>query len=219
MRYALREGLSFRRVEDRLLFLDLPADRYFCLSREAERAIARLCDEPAGDASDEAGLERLASAGMLVESGEDRPPTPCPTPPAATHSLVGVGPAPGATDIAAALRHLALARIELPVSDLARTLARVKRRTRRGAARPDAERIGRVAAAFEACNALVSAHDRCLPRSLAITHRLIGVGARPQLVLGVKLGPFQAHAWVQCGDALINERVEVARLFTPILVL
>lgn len=219
MRYALREGLSFCRVEDRLLFLDLPADRYFCLSREAERAIARLCAERAGEAGDSAILERLARAGMLVESGEDRPLTPCPAPPAATHSLVGSGPAPGATDIGAALWHLALAGIELRFAGLARTLARVKRRKRRVAARPGAERIGRVAAAFEACNALVSAHDRCLPRSLAITHRLIGVGARPHLVLGVKLGPFQAHAWVQCGDTLINERVEVARPFTPILVL
>lgn len=219
MRYALREGLSFCRVEERLLFLDLPADRYFCLSREAERAVARLCGEPAGDASDDARLERLASAGLLVERDAAPPLTPCPAPQAATHSLIGMSPAPRPHEVAAALLHLTLARIELRVAGMARTLTRVERRKRRVISSASAERIARTAAAFEACNALVSAHDRCLPRSLAIAHRLMGVGARPQLVLAVKLGPFKAHAWVQCGDALVNERVEVARLFTPILVL
>jgi hypothetical protein len=219
MRYALREGLSFCRVEDRLLFLDLPADRYFCLSREAERAVARLCDEPAGDAPDRACLARLASTGLLVERDAPESPAPCPARPAATHSLVGMGPAPRPGDIAAALLHLALARIELRVAGLARTLARAERRKRRVISSASAGHIARTAAAFEACDALVSPHDRCLPRSLAIAHRLISIGARPELVLAVKLGPFKAHAWVRCGDALVNERVEVARRFTPILVL
>ncbi len=219
MPYALREGLSFCEVEDRLLFLDLPADRYFCLSREADRAVAGLLRDEIGDTLDRARLARLADDGLLVECDTARPIASCPAPPVATHSLVGTTAATGAADIAAALWHLVLATVELRIAGLTQTLARAERRKQRKTPTASAERIASTAAAFEACNALVSAHDRCLPRSLAIAHRLMSIGARPELVLAVKLGPFKAHAWVQCGDTLVNERVEVARPFTPILVL
>jgi hypothetical protein len=39
------------------------------------------------------------------------------------------------------------------------------------------------------------------------------------LVIAVSLRPFLAHSWVQQGDVLLNERVDVARTFTPILVI
>jgi hypothetical protein len=41
---------------------------------------------------------------------------------------------------------------------------------------------------------------------------------RADLVIGVKLAPFRAHAWVQWRDLLVNEQADVTRLFTPILV-
>ncbi|RYM07421.1 lasso peptide biosynthesis B2 protein [Sphingobium cupriresistens] len=42
---------------------------------------------------------------------------------------------------------------------------------------------------------------------------------RPDVVLGVQLGPFSAHCWVQHEDRLVNDRVDMVRTFTPILVL
>ena len=35
---------------------------------------------------------------------------------------------------------------------------------------------------------------------------------------GVKLRPFQAHCWVQVGDAIVTDRLDVVRNFTPIRV-
>lgn len=201
------------------MFLDVPADRYFCLSPEAERAVARLWRDRTIEAADRRAIVRLANAGLLVECEAACAVAPCPVPSRATQSLVGIGPSVGAAEIGTALLLLARVRIELRVAGLARTLGRVERRKGRPFASADARSIARAAAAFEACNSLVSAHDRCLPRSLAIAHRLIGIGAQPEIVLAVTLGPFKAHAWVQCGDTLINERIEVAHRFTPILVL
>ncbi|WP_034161478.1 lasso peptide biosynthesis B2 protein [Sphingomonas sp. ERG5] len=219
MSYALRAGLSFCRVEERLLFLDLIVDRYFCLSTEAERAFFRLYRAEPLDAADQARLARLIAAGLIVDSGRAMI-APCPAAPPVTYSLIDAPTAERrVAGCAAALLSLSLARIELRIAGMARALARISRRKHR--LRRDAcfERVARVAAAFEAANALVSAHDRCLPRSLAVAHRLIDVGAAPDLVLGVKLAPFRAHAWIQCGEALVNERLEVVRQFTPILVL
>lgn len=219
MGYMLREGLSFCQVENRLLFLDLPADRYFCLTPATGHAVTQLWREQSVDASDQPSITRLVGAGLLVEGDGVTPIAPCPAPPVATGSLLGTGPAPGTTEIAAALLHLTRCEIELRTIGLAPAVARAARRKCRIRLRAGAERIATTASAFEACNTLVSPHDRCLPRSLAIAHRLMGVGARPDIVLAVKLGPFKAHAWVQCGAMLVNERVEVTRLFTPILVL
>jgi len=220
MRYALRAGLSFCAVEERLLFLDLPADRYFCLGPQAERAFARLYRNEVLEASDRSRLARLADAGLLIAGDQPPPIVPCLSPHAPTHSLIDMpATALRAPGQALALVHFMLARIELRFAGLACALARAGRRKQRLHARATPAGIAGVAAAFEACNALVSAHDRCLPRSLAVAHRLMAIGARPELVLAVKLGPFKAHAWVQCGEALVNERVEVARRFTPILIL
>ncbi|QDX25158.1 lasso peptide biosynthesis B2 protein [Sphingomonas suaedae] len=219
MRYALREGLSFCRVEDRLLFLDLPADRYFCLARDAERSFARLCDTEWNSQDDDPSLGGFVRNGLLVRSDTAQQPAPCPSPTAANRSLFGITPAARAGDTLSAMLHLAHAPLELRAFGLAGALARAGHRKRRASARANAARIARVAAGFEACNAIVSAHDRCLPRSLAIAHALTWTGARPELVLAVKLGPFKAHAWVQCEDMVINERVEVTRHFTPILVI
>lgn len=38
------------------------------------------------------------------------------------------------------------------------------------------------------------------------------------LVIGVKVSPFGAHAWVQDGEVVLNDFVDVARIYTPILV-
>ena len=38
-----------------------------------------------------------------------------------------------------------------------------------------------------------------------------------QDVIGVSLYPFAAHSWVQCGTALVNDRLDRVRHFTPIL--
>lgn len=118
---------------------------------------------------------------------------------------------------------LVAASFDLRWRGLAASIARLRDRKVTIAQEEDVEgmsdRAAQIAHAFRTCSRLVSVADRCLPQSLAVAHRLAGAGARAELVLGVKLRPFKAHAWVQWRDALVNERLEVARLFTPILVI
>jgi hypothetical protein len=218
--YTLRTGLTFCSVDGRLLFLDVPADRYFCLAEASEQAFRHLYQGHALDAADDARLGGLISAGLLVDDDGSRPIAPCRPPRKAIASLLEAdGAQPRAREVAVALLYLWRVRIELRLAGLERTFVRVQhcKRGMRAQVRPAG--IAATAAAFEACAEIVSAHNRCLPRSIAIAHRLMRAGAAPDVIVAVKLGPFKAHAWVQCGDTLINERLEVTRLFTPILVL
>jgi hypothetical protein len=74
-----------------------------------------------------------------------------------------------------------------------------------------------VAAAWQS-KRLWSAENRCLPRSLALANALRNAGGAARLVIGVRLNPFAAHAWVQDGAIVLNDTLDHVLLFTPILV-
>jgi hypothetical protein len=57
----------------------------------------------------------------------------------------------------------------------------------------------------------------CLFDSLALLHFLARYGIFPQWVYGVRLEPFNAHCWVQTGDLVINDIVDIVRDYTPIM--
>lgn len=75
-----------------------------------------------------------------------------------------------------------------------------------------------LAAQFARTARLTQAHDRCLPRSLALARHALARGWPVDLVMGVHLRPFAAHCWVQAGTDLLNDRLDNVRPFTPILV-
>jgi hypothetical protein len=76
----------------------------------------------------------------------------------------------------------------------------------------------RILRAFEYAKVLRSAADRCLPRSIALGLCLARIDVSCDVIIGVKLGPFAAHCWVQAGDEVLNDSVEEVARFTPILV-
>lgn len=65
---------------------------------------------------------------------------------------------------------------------------------------------------------MLSARDRCLLDSLALVGFLASAGIASQWVIGVKTGPFGAHAWVQRAGVVLNDQHTRAKAFTPILV-
>ena len=73
--------------------------------------------------------------------------------------------------------------------------------------------------AFEHAKVLRTAADRCLPRSIALALCLARRRASAHVVLGVKLAPFAAHCWVQCGAEVLNDSLEEVQRYSPILVL
>jgi hypothetical protein len=66
--------------------------------------------------------------------------------------------------------------------------------------------------------AFFSAQDACLRTSLTLVEFLARYRIHPQWVFGVQMNPFAAHSWVQQGSTVLNDTVEVARAFTPILI-
>lgn len=220
MPYSLSPGISFCHVGDRLLFLDVGQDRYFCLSSVGERSFRHLISDTLL-ADDQRALDRLADQGLLRRSG-DGPPQPCPDAPVLAGSLLesDLPKAPIRLIAGAAVRLVSVSLV-LRIRGFAHLLDRVteSKRLASGQGTPPALSVVCVAAAFDQLAIHTATHDRCLVRSVAIARRLIRIGARPDLVIGVKLQPFKAHCWVQQDGWLVNDRLDVIRPFTPILIL
>lgn len=71
---------------------------------------------------------------------------------------------------------------------------------------------------FERLRPLVfTSRSQCLLDSLALMHFLGLDGLVPRWVVGVRLAPFAAHSWVQCGPVVLNDQHEFVRQFRPIL--
>ena len=216
--FGLKPGVSFCRVDGRTVFLDVAADRYFCLSPNGEQAFSRLIDGLPIDQEQCAALENLARTGPLLGGAGASPIMACAGIDVPRSSRLDAFTRPGLVDTSAAALCLIRSPLRLRLTGLARTLARIERGKRHAGAGAAAQRQAKVASAFARLRLVATEKDNCLTRSIAVAERLIAIGARPHLVIAVKLRPFYAHAWVQCDGWLINDRHEFVRNYTPILV-
>jgi Transglutaminase-like superfamily len=216
MSLRLRPGLSWCRCADRAVFVDLEHDRYFCLPEAADACFRRWADGAVPDPDDEA----LLLGCSVAEAGNCSSPQAAPRLTATRdHALAGTH-RPRLADMAAAVAGQLLARWWLrrrPIAGIAAHLAR--QGANRSGRVPDEVLQRRIAGAFVASALLLRATDQCLPRAIAAWRLCRRHGQQAALVLGVRLDPFAAHSWVQCGDAVIVGDLEQVRLYTPILVL
>lgn len=220
MRLCLKDDLHWCVSAGRIVFLDVAADRYFCLPRTANDAFMRVA-EGRPDALDADRLGMLARRGLLV------PGALSPFPQAAsietpTYDIVQD---PGSRrSPASMLRALAWeARIawQLRRQCFSEVIARARCRCVKSRPTPghDEQAIQSIAAAADAVAFFTRAHNRCLVRALAVHAACRTQGIRAKLVLGVIAHPFAAHSWVQLGDAVLVGGYEQARLYNPILVI
>lgn len=220
MAYTLKPGISFCQVAGRTVFLDLPADRYFCLSPDAEHSFVRLAGGASPQPEDARILKGLETRGVLRAGEAGTVRFSCPAVPEAHSSLLDAAPVPVPPN-QTLLAALALMRapLQLRLFGLHAAITRLrKRKMRLEPGRLEQEKLARGAAAFARLRAIATTNDQCLPRSLAVAERLFAAGVGAELVLAVKLQPFAAHAWVQWRDIVVNDRVDAVRDFTPILV-
>ncbi|HEX7694358.1 MAG TPA: lasso peptide biosynthesis B2 protein [Sphingomonas sp.] len=219
MGYALRKGVSFCFVAGRALFLDVPRDRYFCLSQTASHAFRDVVD---GTSAATESCEQLVALGILEPSDAAAPIISCDASVPPDRSLAENTHRPGIAsrwETGRAMLALNAASFRLRYRGLERTLADIRARKVRLVSHQQRERdIEAIAQGYRGTRTFLSDQDRCLVRSLAISRRLLAAGVAPDLVLAVKLQPFQAHCWVQLGPLLINERREVVRDYTAILI-
>ena len=217
MQLRLRDDLHWCLCGGRIIFLDLEADRYFCLSRSAGHAFLELA-EAEGQVAAAAPLQSLIARGLLIESVGaifSRPPRP----PAPVSDLLDQhSPRASFRDRAAAFADEARAAWLLRRHPL-RDVVRMARRRALGAVPSGCDAtLRRIAASF-AASVFLPAADRCLVRAFALHAACARRSIRTTILFGVRADPFAAHCWVQHEDQVLIGDYEQARLFTPVLAL
>jgi len=205
--------LMYCRAGDRAVFLDIPADRYFCLPARLDVPFQRLV---AGHFDADGGIiVALQDAGVVGDDGSVSA-TRCSGLPAADHSLPPAARAGGLVKAAFAQWR---AQARLRRWSFARVIAHERRRGRasRSGGCDGAGEFASLHASFNTLAGWFGEADRCLARSLAFRALAFQRGFAPTLVLGVRLDPFAAHCWVQSGARVDNDAIERTRLYTPIL--
>ncbi len=222
MAYRLRENVHFCIADDRTVFLDVLADRYFCLPFHCDMAFqALLHGEEIGGAAREA-LSPLTHAGILLPD-ISAPPLQVTT--------AGIRPAldarpridrpPTFSGIIQAIICQLLASRRLKRKSLADIIAGIRIEQARSSAEPPAgieQAISELVSAFSATAVFFRTADLCLARALAFSMACHRRRITPTIVFGVQLNPFRAHCWVQREDRIILDDLGQAPLFTPIMV-
>ncbi|MGO4169924.1 lasso peptide biosynthesis B2 protein [Novosphingobium sp. YAF33] len=219
---SLRRGLSFCILGDRIVFLDLPADRYFGLSRKAEDVFRRAL---AGHPISRTERDILVRARIIDPGDAPLSLAPCTAETPHRSAFDQMSCPSRRRDVAALAWRLLRARASLRLRGLPATAAPLARckaaATRDGETGPVTTRhaLAAVASAQEACARMFGSHDLCLPYAIAAARSLHAAGIPADIVIAVGMPPFRAHAWVQWRDVLVNERLEIAAHYTPIAVL
>ncbi len=221
MAFRLRETVYFCTVDRRTVFLDVEADRYFCLPYHTDFAFQALVEgeEIAGLARD--ALSPLLSSGILIES-EDLPYSKIEstTIPPAREAGFPTDRRPTVSAITLAIICQIWASHCLKRRRFSAIIDRLRaRKAHILDARPAslAPAIAELAIAFGRTALMLRTADLCLPRAIAFTMASHARGIAPTIVFGVQLNPFCAHCWVQMEDQIILDDLGQASLFTTTL--
>jgi hypothetical protein len=214
--YRLRDGVSFCRISDTHVFLDLLTDRYFSLSDRLNRVFAQIVACEAVSPSDAAPL---LLSGLLLGCTSDVRPRPCDVTPFSPGSPLLVQSRTRLRAIAGALASRLRWTLRVKKYALVDNIAALERRRRGGGKQsPVSAAFAQRVRGYDLAALLWNERDRCLANSLALAHDLTGGGFVVQLVFAVRIDPFQAHCWVQCDETPIRADPDALRAFTPILV-
>lgn len=218
MTFYLANGVSYGRVPEVTVVLDLRRDRYFRLGTGAAAALARLEGSPSVTDSDFAGLAALVDAGLI----DDMPGAP-------------ISPASPTRPGLSALEVLPLSRSKLGLARISFANFRIRRSLRRRglcatvewlramrsstSLRDDPDAAVAVAQRYSRVRRAIPGKPVCVPEAFTLAMLLIAEGIAHDVVFGVSLTPFAAHAWTQCGSHILSDRAEPVRTFHPVFVL
>lgn len=218
--YTLNPGVSFCLTSGRAIFLDQIADRYLALDTAADQAFVRLLKGLSLTEQEENQIDILVEQGFLSLSDGGPVPRQCGIGlPTSIVALSNLRRPSGLAQLCFAWRVMT-ARRQLRRHGLYKSLQafRIARTLEQKGSLSPASIVREAADLLHTISRYMTRHDQCLPISLGLARYLQRRGVDCQLVLGVQLGPFQAHCWVQHGHQLIGEDLDMVRTFTPILV-
>ena len=220
MFYGMAPGVHLADVEGDLVLLDARRNAYFCAPRADARGLKAALTgnsrfRPGADI-----LEELEAAGLFMMI--DAPARYDPPPFLATADLYGK---PGARarlslrQIWHLLAAFTSARLAIRFARPERWFRKIARRNARGHCRGPLETAELEALARLVRNAqpFFPGTARCLGSSLFLLGVLHRRGLRARWVFGVRTYPFEAHCWVEHDGMILNDSLEHARTFTPIV--
>lgn len=225
MGYAMPATLSFCMTDGRAVFLDTRRNRYFRLGRALEAVFRTLA---ASEETRDQDIEPLVRLGVLQTTDEEGVRLNPAAAPAPSRSVVEQGQAGPPSDARLTLeiaQAVAMTWVSLRCSPLSAVVTRHsalgqrwQARGRPAHPRPCVSDIFSLSASFNRTRRILPIDTVCLLDSLALHRFLARHGPPPHLVIGVRLNPFAAHCWVQQDDVVLNDAVERATTYTPILV-
>lgn len=216
--YALANGLHYCLANDKVVLLDLNADRYFGLPAQAEDAFRRWASGDSLTESEVSALSPLTEKGYLVAATApvSRPPLHHTIRPSRDLSDVA-GSRVRAAALASALAFQAGAFLDLRTRRLGAIVRQLRECKPRPSLRSDQVPVD-LAGAFLKTRGWVESEQKCLRWSLAMVRFLGHHGFQADLVVGVRGAPFMAHAWVQCAEVVLSDTLDNVMAYTPILV-
>lgn len=215
MTFVFAPGVGACLADGRLMLLSIPADRYSMLQPHAEASLLRLVRGEQPVAGDATTHDRLCAMGVLRREAAPSRPRLCAATAPTTSFLDRPWRRPPVRAVIGAAGRTTRAMAALRYGGLAHTLEKLAT-----AARPTVgggEQTVLAASAFAELRFALRTLDRCLPLSIALARVAKRTNPDVRLVLGVACNPFGAHAWVQHGDTVLNDRLDAVATFTPIL--
>lgn len=232
--YQLADDIFSCISDGRMVFLDLPRNKYLCLNKQnTQAALQLLTSTPAtSSAKDETATitdirrvaEALKGGGLIVQH------------------VLSRGAAKGASLQKARfslLQEKAKSKVTFPShywgTFLLETLTtsmklrwyslhrivealRLRQQLRGDAQTFDIEKLEKVVAAYHQMRPYDASQSRCLYDSLVLIGFLAHYRIYPRLVFGVTAEPFGAHCWLQRDHYVLNDSVEYVNAFAPIMI-
>lgn len=212
-----RPGITHCSFAGCTIILDVNRDRYWRVGADLGMGLDWLVGLRPGPLTPDvlARLERL----KLIESSAAWPrliaePLPPPNESAIDGDIVDVSLRfREAAEVALLCANARIAVRIRPLQSIVRQV-RTLHQAKGGSVHDDIKALAR---RFKQHRSLVPLAGKCLPDSLAFLQFAARRGHFPNLVFGVEAWPFAAHCWVQDGDVVLNDVVDHARSFSPIL--
>lgn len=216
MGLALHPSLTFCETGERLVFLDTVADRYFTVSGTLEMALRALLR---GDGVSSAVANRLVDEGLLLRRAGPTSIEPFILADPAKTSFLDEPPCTiRPFEVAHLILRIYRTRRAIQEGRFAALLQSLRlSKTERAIFRsPSPDATHTLASQFARTRHVTRTLDQCLPRSLGLAAHAFDLGIPVDLVIGVRMRPFAAHAWVQSAGKLLTDRIDSTRTYTPI---
>lgn len=221
--YAVRDDLSFCRVGEQFVFLDIDNDRYFRLPNSMERVLASYLE---GSGTSDLDISGLIERNILVNEPRTAIGSRRGIRPAVRSAMEAPHPTrkPRLFELLEVIAIVLRTRVALKLSTLKAVLDGLgaDQHTQSVQATPSAapleRRLSDAAAVYRCARLYVPVDMCCLLDSVAMAKFLRKRQLHVHVVFGVALDPFSAHCWVQADDLVLNDTVGNVDSHTPIRV-